>query len=82
ATGGLAATTVPADASGAGREVHTRAALLPLTIDGQRLPLRRDAPALGQHSRELLQQLGYGETAIQQLLADGVVAAPAGPGAN
>ncbi len=82
ATGGLAATTVPADASGAGREVHTRAALLPLTIDGQRLPLRRDAPALGQHSRELLQQLGYGEAAIQQLLADGVVAAPAGPGAN
>ncbi len=75
ASGGLAPTTVPADASGAGREVHTHAALLPLSIDGRRLPLRHDAPALGQHSRELLQSLGYSAHDVQRLLADGVVAA-------
>jgi len=40
ATGGLAAVTVPADASGAGRAIETRTALLPITLAGRRLPLR------------------------------------------
>jgi crotonobetainyl-CoA:carnitine CoA-transferase CaiB-like acyl-CoA transferase len=59
ATGGLAPVTIPADGSGAGRAVETRTALLPLTLDGNRLPLRRDPPALGEHTDALLRGLSY-----------------------
>ena len=79
ATGGLAPVTVPADASGAGRPVATRMPLLPITLDGQRLPLRRPPPALGEHSRALLQQLGYADAAIDTLCAAGVVGLAADP---
>ncbi len=78
ATGGLAPVTVPADASGAGQPVATRMPLLPITLDGQRLPLRSPPPALGAHSRALLQQLGYADAAIDALAAAGVVGLPAG----
>ena len=74
ATGGLAAVTIPADASGAGHQVQTRTALLPLAIDGQRLPLRLGPPSLGEHSRMLLLSLGYDEAQIAALCAAGVVA--------
>ena len=80
ATGGLASTRVPADGSVAGVAVDTRTALLPLAMDGQRLPLRSDPPALGQHSRELLQSLGYDAAQIAQLCAEGVIGAPPEPG--
>ena len=59
ATGGLAPMTIPADGSGAGQAVATRTALLPLTLDGERLPVRRDPPALGEHTDALLHGLGY-----------------------
>ena len=77
ATGGLAPMAVPADASGAGRAVETHAALLPLAIDGRRLPVRRAPPRLGEDSVALLHELGYTTADIAQLLADGVVGAPA-----
>ena len=84
ATGGLAPMTVPASASSAGRELHTQAALLPLTLNGMRLPLRRNPPALGEHSTTLLQALGYSAQDVAQLVKDGVVkdgaAASAEPG--
>ena len=73
ATGGLAAVTVPADASSAGHPVQTRAPLLPLAIGGQRLPLRTGPPALGADTEALLQSLGYDEAQIAELLAAGVV---------
>nr|WP_234263863.1 CaiB/BaiF CoA-transferase family protein [Hydrogenophaga sp. NFH-34] len=73
ATGGLAPVTLPADASGAGRTVDTRTALLPLTLDGERLPLRRPPPALGEHTLALLHELGYGDAEITELQASGVV---------
>jgi crotonobetainyl-CoA:carnitine CoA-transferase CaiB-like acyl-CoA transferase len=49
---------------------------LPLEMKGERLPLRRQPPALSQDSRELLGALGYGAERIDALIADGVVAAP------
>ncbi|MEJ6005991.1 CaiB/BaiF CoA-transferase family protein [Paucibacter sp. AS339] len=70
ATGGLAPMTLPD-----GRE--TLVPLLPLSLDGARLGLRRDPPRLGQHSRELLQSLGYGDASIAALVAEGVVGAEA-----
>ncbi|BCQ54645.1 CaiB/BaiF CoA transferase family protein [Burkholderia gladioli] len=73
ATGGLAEVTLPADASGAGQPVATRTALLPLTLDGERLRLRAAPPALGQHTQALLQQIGYRPEEIRQLNQAGVV---------
>jgi crotonobetainyl-CoA:carnitine CoA-transferase CaiB-like acyl-CoA transferase len=74
ATGGLASTTIPADGSVAGRAVPTRAALLPFTMDGARLGIRHDPPALGQDTLALLGELGYDAQVVQALMEDGVVA--------
>ena len=40
---------------------------LPLSLNGDRLELRHDPPGIGQHSRELLAQIGYGEEEIERL---------------
>ena len=72
-TNGLAEVVLPPDASGADREVHTRTALLPLTLDGQRLPLRNAPPAIGMHTDELLLELGYDEQMISDLADAGVI---------
>jgi crotonobetainyl-CoA:carnitine CoA-transferase CaiB-like acyl-CoA transferase len=75
ATGGLANVTLPADASGAGREIETRTALLPLTLSGERLQLRSAPPSLGQHTDTLLQDLGYSQAEISSLREAGVIGA-------
>ncbi|MEK9720098.1 MAG: CaiB/BaiF CoA-transferase family protein, partial [Quisquiliibacterium sp.] len=72
-TGGLAPVSLSADASIAGRQLHTHLALLPLALDGKRLPLRSAPPGLGMHTRELLQKLGYDAAAIRALEQDAVV---------
>jgi crotonobetainyl-CoA:carnitine CoA-transferase CaiB-like acyl-CoA transferase len=52
ANGTLAPTRLPD-----GRSANT--VLFPFALDGKRMGVRSDAPALGQHSVELLQSLGY-----------------------
>jgi hypothetical protein len=44
-----------------------------MSFDGERLPVRRDAPAVGAHSRELLVELGYGPADIDRLFAAGTL---------
>jgi crotonobetainyl-CoA:carnitine CoA-transferase CaiB-like acyl-CoA transferase len=73
ATGGLAPVTLPADASAAGHAVDTRMALLPLTLGGERLPLRTGPPALGEHTEAVLRGLGYSAGEIAHLCESGIV---------
>ena len=74
AMGGLAPMDMPPDASGAGRVLHTRTALLPLAIDGERLQVRCGPPGLGEHGTALLKELGYSAADIERLQDDGGVA--------
>jgi crotonobetainyl-CoA:carnitine CoA-transferase CaiB-like acyl-CoA transferase len=71
ATGGLADVRLP-DGPKAGETVKTT--LFPITMDGQRLPVRLDPPRLGEHSGELLASCGYSESDVQALRARAVVA--------
>ena len=65
ASGGLLETRID------GKAIHVPA--LPLELDGARLGKRRDPPAVGQDSRELLASLGYSGEAIDALAAQGIV---------
>ena len=49
---------------------------LPIKLRERPGGLRRPAPVLGEATRERLEAVGYGEDEIEQLLADGVAAAP------
>ena len=71
-TGGLAEMVLP-DGARAGE--MARAPLLPITLDGARPGVRLNPPKLGEHSRELLESLGYDAAAIDALCADGVALA-------
>jgi crotonobetainyl-CoA:carnitine CoA-transferase CaiB-like acyl-CoA transferase len=73
ATGGLAAVHLPADTSAANRGIDTRMALLPLSLDGRRLPVRRPPPALGAQTETLLRSIGYSDDEITTLRAAKVI---------
>jgi crotonobetainyl-CoA:carnitine CoA-transferase CaiB-like acyl-CoA transferase len=60
ASGGLFETKVPL-----GKTIHVPG--LPIALDGQRLPKRKDPPALGEGARELLADLGYRSEEIDAL---------------
>ena len=50
---------------------------LPLKSDGELTAIRQPAPLLGQHTREVLREVGYAEQEAASLLQDGVVKAAA-----
>lgn len=73
ATGGLAPVTIAADNTGAGREIETRVALLPVALEGERLQVRKAPPKIGADTVELLQSIGYTPEEISALKDNGVV---------
>jgi len=66
ATGALAPLTLPD-----GRQ--TKVPLLPLTLGEQRPGVRLQPPQLGQHTSELLQEVGYGAAEIESMRSRGIV---------
>lgn len=71
ATGGLAEVALP-DGERAG--AAARVTLLPLRMDGERLPVRSSPPRLGEHTAELLAGLGYSPAQAQALRTAAAVA--------
>jgi crotonobetainyl-CoA:carnitine CoA-transferase CaiB-like acyl-CoA transferase len=68
ASGGLSPITLPNGEKG-------DVPILPLEMDGRRFGTRLDLPRIGEHTRELLATLGYDGKAIEDLVAQNVVAA-------
>jgi crotonobetainyl-CoA:carnitine CoA-transferase CaiB-like acyl-CoA transferase len=69
ATGALAPLTLPD-----GRE--TKVPLLPLTLGAQRPGVRLQPPLLGQHTSELLREVGYGAAQIESMRSRQIVGGP------
>ena len=70
ATGGLADITLP-DGARAGQTAMTT--LFPFTMDGRRLGVRLQPPTQGQHTTQVLADLGYSAQAIEALRASHAV---------
>ena len=49
---------------------------LPISVDFQRLGLRMPPPRIGEHSLDILSQMGKNDTEIARLYEDGIIAKP------
>jgi crotonobetainyl-CoA:carnitine CoA-transferase CaiB-like acyl-CoA transferase len=67
ASGGLTDIRLPD-----GRSARTP--LLPISMDGQRLQNRSDPPQIGQHSQDVLNELGFSSIDIAKLARSGAIA--------
>ncbi len=51
----------------------TKIPLLPITLDGDRLPIRSSPPQLGEHTQQLMQELGYSEEVFQDFISKKII---------
>ena len=51
----------------------TKTPLLPITLDGNRLPIRSSPPQLGEHTQQLMQELGYSEEVFQDFISKKII---------
>src|SRR3954467_12937838 len=65
ASGGLADITLM-------NGVKTQVPIMPIEMDGRRFATRLDLPKVGEHTREMLKDLGYSFAEIERLIKDGV----------
>ncbi len=72
ASGGIAAIELP-DGERAGETVST--VLFPFKMDGQHLGVRRNPPKLGEHTAQLLGEVGYTEVQVAAMVANKTVGA-------
>ncbi len=56
---------------------ESKVPLLPFTIGGERLGIRRQPPLLGEHTAELLRAAGYSDAQVEAMLAAGAAAGAA-----
>ena len=68
ASGGLADITLM-------NGVKTQVPIMPIEMDGRRFRTRLDLPKVGEHTRELLADIGYSPQEIEGLLANGTARA-------
>ena len=66
ASGGLAPITLPDGTA-------TKVPILPIEMDGHRLGVRLDLPKVGEHTREVLESIGYDGREIDELNAAKVI---------
>ena len=66
AGGGLAPITLPDG-------TKTKVPILPIEMDGRRLGVRLDLPRVGEHTREVLESVGYAAEEIDGLMAAKVI---------
>jgi crotonobetainyl-CoA:carnitine CoA-transferase CaiB-like acyl-CoA transferase len=57
--------------------VKSKVPVLPIEMDGQRFGTRIDIPQVGEHTREVLKSVGYGDAEVEKMISGKVVAAGA-----